>query len=360
MILAETQLKPATPKGHTSVAHVADDWYIVSESQQLSNKPLAVTLLDTPLVLFRDNSGRAGALLDRCPHRNVPLSLGTVKGEILECVYHGWQFDRRGICQAVPGLVGDQKSTGRRVQAFAVREQDGFVWVYATPEVEPERGPFRFPFIGERNYTTVRQTVEAESSIHAAAENALDVPHTAYLHGGLFRSAKSKRNEIEVVIRRWHDRVEAEYIGEPRPPGLAGRILAPGGGTVTHFDRFILPSIVQVEYRLGDQSHLCVTSALTPISDFHTRLFAVTSFRLPLPGWLAALFLRPLALRIFQQDAGMLKRQTETIRHFGGEQYMSTEIDVLGPQIYRLLKQAERGEREAAAEPFTRTIRMLI
>jgi phenylpropionate dioxygenase-like ring-hydroxylating dioxygenase large terminal subunit len=241
-----------------------------------------------------------------------------------------------------------------------VREQDGFVWVYATPEVEPEREPFRLPYINERNYTTVRQVVEAESSIHAAAENALDVPHTAYLHGGLFRSATSKRHEIEVVIRRWHDRVEAEYIGEPRPPGLAGRLLAPGGGVVTHFDRFILPSIVQVEYRLGDRSHLCVTSALTPVADFHTRLFAVTSFRLPLPGWLVALFLRPLALRIFQQDAVMLKRQTETIRQFGGEQYMSTEIDVLGPHIYRLLKQAERGEREAAAEPFTRTLRMLI
>jgi hypothetical protein len=105
-----------------------------------------------------------------------------------------------------------------------------------------------------------------------------------------------------------------------------------------------------------------VTSALTPIADFHTRLFAVTSFRLPLPraAGLVALFLRPLALRIFQQDAVMLKRQTETIQQFGGEQYMSTEIDVLGPQIYRLLKQAERGEREAQTEPFTRTIRMLI
>jgi nitrite reductase/ring-hydroxylating ferredoxin subunit len=360
MSLSETQFKSPTSKGHTSVAHVADDWYIACESQQLNDKPLAVTLLDTPLVLFRNHSGRAGALLDRCPHRNVPLSLGAVKGENLECVYHGWQFDRRGICQAVPGLVGEQKATGRRVPAFAVREQDGFVWVYATPEVEPEREPFRLPYINERNYTTVRQVVEAESSIHAAAENALDVPHTAYLHGGLFRSATSKRHEIEVVIRRWHDRVEAEYIGEPRPPGLAGRLLAPGGGVVTHFDRFILPSIVQVEYRLGDRSHLCVTSALTPVADFHTRLFAVTSFRLPLPGWLVALFLRPLALRIFQQDAVMLKRQTETIRQFGGEQYMSTEIDVLGPHIYRLLKQAERGEREAAAEPFTRTLRMLI
>jgi hypothetical protein len=192
------------------------------------------------------------------------------------------------------------------------------------------------------------------------AENALDVPHTAYLHGGLFRSAKTKRNEIEVVIRRWHDRVEAEYIGEPRPSGLAGRLLAPGGGTVTHFDRFILPSIVQVEYRLGEASHICVTSALTPVADFYTRLFSVISFRLPLPSWLVTLFLRPVATHIFQQDAGMLKRQTDTIAHFSGEQYMSTEIDVLGPQIYRLLKQAERGENTPAAEPFTRTVRMLV
>jgi len=360
MTIMETRPKPPSIKGHTSVAHVADDWYIVCESQQLRDKPIAATLLNTPLVVFRDGNGIAGALLDRCPHRNVPLSLGAVKGENLECAYHGWQFDRRGICQAVPGLVGEQKSTGRRVPAFALREQDGFVWVYATPDAEPAREPFRFPLIGERGYTTVRHIVEAESSIHAVAENALDVPHTAYLHGGLFRSATGKRNEIEVVIRRWHDRVEAEYIGEPRPSGLAGRLLAPGGGPVTHFDRFILPSIVQVEYRLGEKSHLCISSALTPVSDFYTRLFAVISFRLPIPGWLVALFLRPLALRIFQQDAGMLKRQTETIQQFGGEQYMSTEIDVIGPQIYRLLKQAERGEREARAEPFTRTIRMLV
>jgi phenylpropionate dioxygenase-like ring-hydroxylating dioxygenase large terminal subunit len=356
----ETRHTTLTTKYHTSVAYITDDWYVVCESLQLRDKPLAVTLLNTPLVVFRDGHGQAGALLDRCPHRNVPLSLGAVKGEHLQCAYHGWEFDRGGICQVIPGLIDEQKSSDRRAPAYAAKEQDGFVWVYATPNAEPKGEPFRFPFIDDRGYTTVRQEVQAEASIHAAAENALDVPHTAYLHGGLFRLAKAKRNTIEVVVRRWHDRVEAEYIGEPRPSGLAGRLLAPGGGTVTHFDRFLLPSIVQVEYRLGDKSHICVSTALTPVSDFCTRLFAVISFRLPLPGWLVAPFLRPLALRIFQQDASMLKRQTETIQRFGGEQYMSTAIDVLGPQIYRLLKQAERGEREAAAEPFIRTLRMLI
>ena len=57
------------------------------------------------------------------------------------------------------------------------------------------------------------------------AENALDVPHTAFLHRGLFRSDGTRR-PIDVVIRRWHDRVEAQYIGEERPKGIVGWLLA--------------------------------------------------------------------------------------------------------------------------------------
>jgi len=63
-------------------------------------------------------------------------------------------------------------------------------------------------------------------------------------------------------------------------------------------------------------------------------------------------------MRIFRQDSFILKHQTDTIRRFGGEQFSSTEIDVLGPHIYRLLKQAERVERSSSEEPFERTLRM--
>lgn len=352
--------KPPATKGHTSVVRIADDWYILCRSESLKTRPLAVTLLGTPLVLFRDESGHAAALLDRCAHRNTPLSLGEVKGHALQCSYHGWQFDAHGECCAVPGLHGEPRSAGRHVPAYAVREQQGFVWVYATPDVEPARALFQFPLLKEKGYTAVVQEMMVEASVHAAAENALDVPHTVYLHGGLFRSTSGQRREIEVKVRRSFDRVEAEYIGERRPSGLVGRILAPGGGEVTHVDRFILPSIAQVEYKLGQSTHICVTTALTPVHDYHTRLFSVVSLRLPVPGWLIAPVLRPIGLRIFQQDADILKRQTETIKQFGGEQFSSTEIDVLGGHIYRLLRQAERGERNSNEEPVSTTLRMIV
>lgn len=344
-----------------SVTRVLDDWYVVCRSNELGRKPLATTLFGTPLVVFRTKEG-VGALLDRCPHRNVPLSLGkVVDDERLRCGYHGWEFDRDGAVRHIPCLVGEPESGARRTAAFAAKEQQGYVWVYATPDVEPAREPFSFPFTDDRAYTSVRAEVDLEGTVHAVAENALDVPHTAYLHGGLFRTPERK-SEIDVVIRRWHDRCEAEYIGEARPSGLLGRLLAPKGGEVVHYDRFFLPSITQVEYRLGTDSHLVVNAALTPLSDFKTRLYGLVTFRIPVPvpGRLLGRLLRPAGLFILGQDARMLKVQAATIRAFGEEKLVSTEVDCLGPHILKLLRDAERGRRDAREQPFERRVKMRV
>jgi hypothetical protein len=225
--------------------------------------------------------------------------------------------------------------------------------VYSTPsqgiEEPPDTVPHRFAYLGKKGYSTVAQVVEADGTLYSTIENALDVPHTAFLHRGLFRS-ESRGITITAKVQRTRDRAVAEYVGEPRPPGLIGRILSPSGGIVTHFDRFLLPSIAQVEYSIGTENHLLVDSVMTPLDDFRTRIYAVVSFRSRLPHWLIRPFIRPLALRVFKQDAFILKKQTETIQLFGGEQFASTEIDVLGRHIWRLLKQAERGDVHGGEE----------
>jgi len=236
----------------------------------------------------------------------------------------------------------------RGVDSFAARDSQGFVWVYGRENAAPAVDPYVFPHVNEPGYTSASDVLDVRASLHATAENALDVPHTAFLHGGLFRNASRARREIDVIVRRSADRVEAEYVGESRPPGVVARLLAPRGGEVLHVDRFILPSIAQVEYRLGD-SHLCISAALSPVEDYATRLFVMFTFRLPVPGSLVKPVLRPLALRVFRQDAAMLARQTRTIERFGGEHYKFTEIDVLGSEIFDLMRRAERGDRPGAA-----------
>jgi phenylpropionate dioxygenase-like ring-hydroxylating dioxygenase large terminal subunit len=321
-------------------------------------------VVGTPICLFRDGDGHVGAMVDRCPHRNVPLSLGRLRDGLLECRYHGWRFDRAGACRAIPGLCADDPGRrGRAAETVPCVEQDGFVWVFpGSAEPSAERPAFRFPCVDAPGYDTVRRALTAAGTVHAVAENALDVPHTAFLHGGLFRGAGRAPVEIEVVVRSGADRIEAEYVGEPRPPGVAGRILAPGGGVVQHWDRFILPSITQVEYRL-EGNHLLVTSALTPVTPTETMLHSAVTFSLRVPHAVIKAVLPPLAGLIFAQDARILRRQAESIERFGGEQFASTEIDVLGQGILRLLRRAERGEPgtdPSDEEPPERRLRMRV
>ncbi len=344
-MLPERLIPPPT-KGHLSVARLSRFWYVACRSRDLGRTPIRRTLLGIPLVLFRSR-GEVGALLDRCPHRNVPLSLGqVVEGGQLQCKYHGWRFDGSGRCTHVPGLEGHEDRE-RRAPACQTREQDGFVWVWPELDAAPSREPFAVPEVpAGSDYVTVTREVGAKATLHATLENALDVPHTAYLHRGLFRSGK--KNEIRALLKRRRDMVEVEDLGEPRPEGIVGRLLSPSGGTVAHWDRFILPSIAQVEYRLGSETHLRVTAYGTPVSDFETRLFAVVQFRSLLPSIVVRPLLEPVAMSIFRQDARILEAQSKNVAAFGGEQFMSTELDLMGPAMWRLLKQAE-GENGASA-----------
>jgi phenylpropionate dioxygenase-like ring-hydroxylating dioxygenase large terminal subunit len=331
-------------------------WFIACEGAELRSRPIARTIQDTPLVLFRDGGGRAAAFLDRCPHRNVPLSAGRMRDGLLECGYHGWRFDGTGACRLVPALASEPDRKARQATTYATVEQDGFVWVYSTPDATPIREPYRFPTVDGR-YATIRQSVTMPGPMRHALENALDVPHTAFLHGGLFRTAE-RRNAIEVRIRRDAHGAEAEYVGEPRPSGLVGRVLSPGGGVVQHFDRFIMPSIAQVEYRLGESSHLLNTAAMTPVSANETRMWAVIQLRLPVPGRLVAPIVTPIAMRILRQDASILRLQANAIARFGGEDFTSTEIDVLGPHIWKLLAAAADGGD--APGPFEHRVTMRV
>ena len=108
---------------------VANAWHLVALSQQVRpGNRLGITVTGRSVVLFRGEQG-LGALVDRCPHRNYPLSLGRVEGAALECPYHGWRFDPSGQCVAVPGC--DLPAAIGKLAATPVRvaERHGGIFV---------------------------------------------------------------------------------------------------------------------------------------------------------------------------------------------------------------------------------------
>ncbi len=333
-------------------------WYIACQSHELGSEPLKRRVLGKSLVMFRDSQGRAAAIQDRCPHRGVRLSEGCVKGDRIQCPYHGWEFDSAGRCKRVPSLLTEPDVKGRAIPSHPVVEQQGFIWVYGVAGEAPESKPWHFKYIGDPNYLTVVYEVRAPAGVHAIAENALDVPHTAFLHAGLFRN-DANRSTIQCEVKRYADWVQCQYIGEDRPEGLVGRILSPSGGEVTHFDRFYLPSIVEVEYSIGTENHIIVNGACTPVDDNDTRMYSVTALRTRLPGWLIRPFVQPIALRIFEQDRIILGDQTDTTAAFGETTYVSTDVDLVGPHILKLMNRAAKGQiGPTDAEPWCTTIEM--
>jgi phenylpropionate dioxygenase-like ring-hydroxylating dioxygenase large terminal subunit len=317
-----------------------DHWYVLCRSEDLRGAPLATELWSQPIALFRGPGRAPCALLDRCPHRNVPLSLGTVRDATLECRYHGWRFDQRGACVRVPGRCEPSLPSGT-VPRFATREQDGYVWAWGRPDAEPSAEPFRVAAL-ERDHTVLHATADYPGDLQASLENTIDVPHTAFLHRGLFRSTAPKQ-PISCTVRRAGREVHASYEGEVRPDTWFARLLAPGGGTLTHVDRFIAPSIVSVEYRLGPKAHLASTALFSPLSAQRTRLHVQVAFRLAGPsGWLSPLLERVMA-RVLREDTDILAAQSHNLARFSGPHFASTELDTFSGQIRRLLAQAELG-----------------
>jgi nitrite reductase/ring-hydroxylating ferredoxin subunit len=349
----------ATPgDGRYSVAFPKRAWYPACPTSELRRgRAAGFTLMDTPLVAFRDGHGGVSVLLDRCPHRNLPLSMGRVHDTgSLECAYHGWRFDGAGQCTAVPGLLegAEAAAPARAVGAYPAREQDGFVWVWADPDTEPDGDPYRLPRLTGRGSGETVFDYDLECTLHAALENALDVPHTAFLHAGIFRGGE--QNEITAVRREIPGGLEVQYLGEPA--GLGPIRPRPGSDlTFEHWDRYLFPSIAQVEYRVEGWVHIVNTILHLPVSPFRTKAWFVVRYWTRLPAAAVKPIVSLRGRQILRQDADVLARQTDHIRRLGGERYTSTDLDLVGNAIWRLLRRAERAERapgpdgDAAGEP---------
>ncbi|MGB3670966.1 MAG: Rieske 2Fe-2S domain-containing protein [Phormidesmis sp.] len=350
-------------------------WYIACTAKELRQKPLSRTVLGIPLVLFRAANGEPVALLDRCPHRNMPLSKGWLQQNSqqstrLVCPYHGWQFDQQGRCQEIPGLCVGGDSVGgsgngsmelnsaQNVTAYPAVEQQGFIWVYPTTEPIKDQRPYQFPLKEKPAFSTFSWQMTAPVSMPNAAENFLDATHTHFVHAGLVRTEKH-RHLTTVKVTRGHRSAEAIYADEQQISGLVYQVLAPGCTAVVSIGRFLLPSIAQIEYKTDKNYRLFMTLFMTPVNKQQIRAFSVVTFCWGLPNWLGRWAAGPLFYYAMRQDLAALLAQARNIERFGDEQFCFTELDVLRPHIdYLLNREVEDSKDDAEAVLFEKTVFM--
>ena len=109
--------------------YLLNAWYVAGWSDDFGADMKPLTLLDQPLLFFRDSAGRVRAMSDRCPHRFAPLHLGKRIGDDVVCAYHALRFDCSGACTHNPhgnGLI----PKAAKVRSFPLLEKYGFVWIW--------------------------------------------------------------------------------------------------------------------------------------------------------------------------------------------------------------------------------------
>lgn len=171
---------------------LADCWYPVVDSADLVDGPIAVRLLGDDLVLWRDSSGVVVVAPDRCPHREAPLSIGTVSGGVLACAYHGWAFGDGGTCVSVPSSgAGAAIPPAAHLPCRTAQERYGLVWVcpgeprLPIPEIAHDDDPaFRRINTGVEPWAV---------STPRMVDNFLDVSHFPYVHTGTFGGAQEEK-----------------------------------------------------------------------------------------------------------------------------------------------------------------------
>lgn len=160
-------------------------WYAAAFSAEVGRQPLARTLLDTPMVFFRKEDGSPVALLDRCPHRFAPLSIGTLVGDELQCSYHGLRFDCEGRCSANPH--NDGKALGAAgVPSYHLFERYGIVWIWPgdAQQADPALIP-HFHFLeDDSQWRVLDGCLHVNGNYQLVSDNLLDLTHAPYLHPG--------------------------------------------------------------------------------------------------------------------------------------------------------------------------------
>src|SRR5262245_1266532 len=153
-----------------------DFWYPFALSKELKpQRTLAVTFGGEPIVLFRTSDGTVFALEDRCAHRQMPLHMGVVSKNRLQCCYHAWTYDGTGKVVGVPYLPKGA-SIPQGIRAYACREAYGLIFVFPGDREEAELIPLPdVPTWSSSSYKTMYYSRRVNCHYSFMQENLMDM-----------------------------------------------------------------------------------------------------------------------------------------------------------------------------------------
>ncbi len=259
-------------------------WYVAAWDHEIAEGFLARTILDEPVVLFRAADGRPVALEDRCCHRHLPLSMGRLVGDTLQCGYHGLAFDFDGKCVEIPGQ--SKIPPDARIDAYPVVERYRWIWIWmGDPALADDSLIPDYHWNDDPDWVAYGDVFHVEGDYRLLVDNLMDLSHIQFLHASTLgggsdvdATIKVERGDGKIHVSRW--------VLDTPPAPLYAEALQTNG----HVDRwqniyYTPPAHVVIDAGSamagtgapeGDRSQGAETYSnhtLTPESEFSTHYF---------------------------------------------------------------------------------------
>lgn len=125
---AETRGTVGDPRLFGKHERVVESWYWALASRDLTKgsvKPL--NLCGRELALWRGEDGEVRCVDAHCPHMGAHLAEGRVRGNELQCFFHGWTFAGDGKLSTIPC---QPRTPDVCLRQWPVCERYGLIWVY--------------------------------------------------------------------------------------------------------------------------------------------------------------------------------------------------------------------------------------
>jgi nitrite reductase/ring-hydroxylating ferredoxin subunit len=165
-------------------------WFQVAWSDEIKAGDVhRMNYFGRELVAWRTESGRLTVMDAYCEHLGAHLGYGGhVQGEVLQCPFHGWQWNHDGRNVCIP--YQDRPNRGRRIRTFPAVERNESVYIWHDAE---GRDPyFDAPDIfasfsdgsGAADYYTQMRLYREALEMHPqyVLENGVDFAHFKFVH----------------------------------------------------------------------------------------------------------------------------------------------------------------------------------
>jgi vanillate O-demethylase monooxygenase subunit len=346
------------------MSYLRNAWYMAAWSGELGDAGLAREICERPIYFYRLENGNPAAILDRCPHRFAPLSLGRREGDILICPYHGLGFGPDGRCVHNP--FSDHIPAAAVIPTFAVQERDGIVWLWAgdpgaaNPALIPD-----FSFVPDApGWRTITGYTLMEANYEYGTDNLLDLSHIEFVHKGsfagqgvIFAGEHGVRQEGNTLHSNW-------WMPGIAPPSVA-RGVYPPGALVDHWLEMRWNPPASMRLNIGVCPHgapretgfeLPQAHILTPANAHQTHYFWSSSRSNDIDNAGLDAMLRAMFQQAFdEEDKPIIEAAYANVRanpekggDFWSEKPLSLGIDQGGARARRLLEKLIAQENAGA------------